>query len=75
MSDHEHPAALLGRMCADSHMDLHTAQQVFDRLYMASAITLAGGSRRKAAALAGVHRNHTYVMLPLKRGEVDDIEW
>lgn len=59
----EHPAALLGRICATVGYDYATASMVFRSVYVASAMVAGRNSPSKAAEIAGIHRANIYTAL------------
>lgn len=55
-----HPAAILGRLCAEGGLDLASARAVFRVHYAASALARTRGNITEAARLIDAHRSHIY---------------
>lgn len=50
----------IARKAAAAGLNLKDARALFDALYVSDAIMLAGGSKTKAAKIAGVRREHMH---------------
>ena len=68
----EHPAAILGRLCAEGGMNLAAARAVFRAHYAASALARTQGNITAAADLIGCSRSYIHRTIQPEQTETDE---